>query len=1013
MNPRRILGVVILCLLAASALTAQVARQTGVVRGVVTDKGGEPVPGVTVTAAGPSMIGTVSDVTGTTGTYRLANLPAGTYTITAEIQGFKSLKQEGIIVQVGQIVTINLQTEPSSLNEQVTITASAPTVDVQSTKVGGVVTSEMIQRLPLNRTLLNVFNTVPGASGTIDTYSGSIHGGAPTTVSFEVDGVNTNDPTHNGLLQAPQFDAMEEIEITTGGLPAQVGNTGGSFVNIVTKSGGNDFSGQVQAYYTNKDLLESLFSPEQLRAMSMGKPSAPISDLDVSGALGGPIIKDRMWFFADLARHGYKYNVSFIPTVIDGKSYDQYSDLDTNYEGFFKLTTQISKKLRFFAMFAIRDRERDVYGGGGSKYAYDATFTQKKNTWISTTGNMTWILNPNTFVDFRVGYVNRWYPITAKPQYADNVNYTDRYTGYVYNGIDSWESYIQRRTYQGSARMTHFQDGLLGGDHEFGAGVEWQWGRDQYGYARKNPMDWYLYDGNVYYWRGLLGLSGPDPVRGDGLLSFVNCGPTPGGNDSINQLIDTRLSGYIQDAYTIKNRLTISLGARFDHYVGWTGAAHTTGTDSSGLAYAIGQSLESEIGFNPYGAFNLPAQKGIMNFTEISPRLGVTYDIFGTGKTALKLSVAKYTEAVPVMWFSDAGPAVMAQYQFNWFDDNENGIPDMPGTDHYVARYGNGQFARPDLAYLKSRVDPNLKTPYYWEYVASLNHELFKDFALKLQYIHKTGKNDHGWALYDKASSQYWYKYEQKPDWWVPFTTTVPAWGNYPAQDVTVYFYSLNSPWNDQFYREQLIPESKRNYNGVELTFDKRYSGGWALGGSVVYSNQKYFNIGNTGTPNDFVNGYGREYWDVPLAIKLYGSFDLPWGFVGSFFFRHTSGSPFARTVTVAAPAGWAEANNVWTGFDAYVLLEPNGTRRNQSFDNADLRFEKQVKLPFGKLAAFIDIYNLIGNSYVYYGQDPSGYWQPDGADTSVGTYTPDYNYGRITGISGTRIYKFSLRYSF
>jgi len=290
MNFKRITFVAFLCLALVAMLGAQVARQSGVIRGTVTDSEGNPLPGMTITGTSPSQLGAVSDVTNEQGGFRLSNLAPGTYVLTAEMQGFKTLKREGVIVQVGQIITINLQTEPSAINEEVTITASAPTVDVQSTKVGGVVTGDMIQRLPLNRDLTTIFNTVPGASGTIVVYSGSIHGGASSTTAFEVDGVNANEVTHNGLSQAPQFDTMEEIEISTGGLPAQVGNTGGSFVNIVTKSGGNSFNGQLQTYYTNEHLNEVLFPAEQLKAMGMGKPGAPKFDLDVSGVLGGPII---------------------------------------------------------------------------------------------------------------------------------------------------------------------------------------------------------------------------------------------------------------------------------------------------------------------------------------------------------------------------------------------------------------------------------------------------------------------------------------------------------------------------------------------------------------------------------------------------------------------------------------------------------------------------------------------------------------------------------------------------
>jgi hypothetical protein len=180
---------------------------------------------------------------------------------------------------------------------------------------------------------------------------------------------------------------------------------------------------------------------------------------------------------------------------------------------------------------------------------------------------------------------------------------------------------------------------------------------------------------------------------------------------------------------------------------------------------------------------------------------------------------------------------------------------------------------------------------------------------------------------------------------------------------------------------------------------------------SVVYSKHMYF-FGGGNSANEFINGYGRAYEDQPLSMKLYGSFDLPWGLVGSFFYRHASGTPYNRTLTIAAPEAWAAANNALT-WDVWVNLEPSGKRRNQSFDNLDIRFEKQFGLPFGKVGIFADIYNLLGNKYIYYGQDPSGYWQPDGSNTSSGAYTPDYYYGKINGLTGVRIYKLSVRYSF
>lgn len=1010
MKSKKTIILLFICLVLVPFLTAQVTRQTGVIRGVITDNENNPIPGMTVSTTSPALMGVVSGITSSDGVYRLPSLPPGTYTIIAELKGFKTVKQEGIIVTVGTIVTINLQTEPSAIAEEITVVATAPVVDVQSTKVGVVVSSELIQRLPLNRNLTNVFFTVAGTGGTIDTYSGTIHGSEDTQIPFEVDGVASNDPAHNGLLQMPQFDTMEEIEISTGGLPAQIGNTGGAFVNIVTKSGGNTFHGQFQAFYTKKELSQVLFTDEQMNAMSIGKPSYPTYDLDTSAIFGGPIIKDKLWFFGSVALRDQESPSSFIPAVLGGKQYTQYMDPQTQYEGFLKLTTQISKKLRLFAMVNGRLYNRDVYVGGGAYSAYDNTFTLKGNTWVQGTSNLTWLLSPNTFVDIRAGYVNRWYPIQERPENYNNITYQDRYTGYSWGGVSSWESYITRTTAQGSVRASHFQDNLLGGDHEFGAGIEYTWNRDRYYWARHSPYNQWLYNGNPYYYRGYYNRTTAHPTFGDGRLIFVNY--TENNGDCGRRMLEYRIGGYLQDAWTIKNRLTINIGVRLDYYNGWGGEVEMAGV--KGLRYDIGASLEPQLGFNHFAAYTMAPIKDVLTFLSASPRLGLTYDLFGNGKTALKFSLSRYAEAVPTMWFEAVSGAQMASWSFDWWDTNENGVPDSPltSTDRYLPTGGLGSLWRPDPEYLRSRIDPDMTTPQYTEAIVAIKHELLRNFAVELQYLYKHGWNSHGGALYDRTTGRYWNKYEDAPSgWWVPFTTYIPAYGIYPEQQVTMYFMSYNAPWNNQFTRQTLMADSKRNYHAVEINFDKRYADGWAIGGSIAWSQHMFFG-GSPGSPNGFINGYGRDSYDYPWVIKTYGSVNMPYGFVGSFFFRHTSGTPYNRTIGVSPPSAWAAANNVYpTSYT--IAVEPSGSRRNQSYDNLDVRLEKELTFTFGKFGLFLDIYNLLGATYVTIGQNPAGTWYPTDANVRTGTYTVSSTYGRVTALSGTRTFKFSLRFQF
>ena len=996
---------------------AQMLRQTGAIRGLVLDGEGVSIPGFIITAISPSLMGIRSDVTRADGSFRLTNLPAGIYSIKAELDGFQTIKQENIRVQTGSIVTLHLQSRPSSLEEQVTVVASVPSIDLQSSKITALATSEVLLQLPLNRDFVDLFRMVPGAAGSVSTYSGSVNGASPTTVAYELDGVNANSPYHGGLLIDPQYDAMEEVEIMTGGLPAQVGNSGGSYVNIVTKSGGNEFHGHAQVFYTNENLAKIMFSDEQLADLGVGKPQSPIFDTDVSASLGGPIIKDRMWFFADLGLLKSELHGQFIPTTILGKYYDQYTQPETIWRGMMKFTFHFSESLRLFAMVHGEVLNRDVFNSWDRQRTYDSRFTLIDNTKLSATANMTLFLSSDTFLDLRAGFVNHWYPITADPAFEANNAFSDGYTGYTWNGIPSYESYITRRTWQASARITHFMDDFLGGDHEWGGGAEVVLGLDRYGYARINPLTWWYYNENPYYYREFYDLDGPHPQFGDGLLQFTNCGPRP--HDSEIELIVNRWGGYLQDAFTIKKRLTVNAGVRFDIYNGYMGKAVTTGT--SGLPYEIGQAVvKPALGFNPFGPFEMDPIEDVMNFITVSPRLGLSYDLFGDRRTALKMSYSRYSEQIPVWRFAGVSPDVLANYSFHWWDLDLNGQPDSPGIDNYAPVGGFGQFTQPDPDYLLSRIDPNLTAPVYDEFVVSVSHELLRNFVIKAQYLYKKGRKLHGTGLYDPERDQFWYNLDSAQDYYVPFTTTVPAWEEYPEETLTVYYFSKDSPYQKRFMLQTNLPESKREYQGFELSFDKRFADGWLMGGSIVISRHKSFLSTDSpyvrrtpgGSPNDFINGFGHDIWDQPLVIKLFGSIDLPLGFSGAFFYAHTSGVPYGRTVTVVPPPDWAAANNA-VPWNAWVRLEEIGTRREPSRNNLDVRLEKRIVRPFGQMGFFLDIYNVLGNKYIAYGNDPAGLWRPEGADTQSGTFTPDWSYGRALNVQGTRIFKFSVRFSF
>ena len=1007
MKKRMIFSLVLVFFLWPSLLTSQ-QLQTGTIRGTVTDEDGAPLPGVSVSVKGLSLLGTVTDVSKDNGLFRAPALPPGTYTISFELKGFQPVRRENIIINVGMVVTLNIQMKVSAIQEEITVLAASPVVDVQSTKIATQITRDIIMNLPMQRSLDRIMGMTAG------TVSGIMHGGTAISHAYEVDGINVNDPSMNGRFVTVEYDAMEEVEVITGGLPAQVGNTGGSFVNVVTKSGGNKFSGMIQMYYTNEDLNEILFSDEQIKALNVGKPTFNIYQINTSAILGGPIVKDKLWFFGDLGMTRNKFMSTFLPTTILGKSYEQYQPYNRNYNGFLKLTTQLGKNLRVFVM-ANHSNPYTPYSGAGTYTTAEACQERTDYNWAFT-ANASWILSPNTFIDFRAGVADIQWNIYFQPGTEQNYAFNDAYTFYSWGSTGRFGEPVWRNSKQASVRLTHFQDGFLGGDHEFRAGVEVQTGVDEWTWYRDNPVFWYYYKGNPYYYRGLYGLTGPHPTYGDGLLYFYICGPKSSPN--VVNGSEVRFGSYIQDTWTIKNRLTLNFGVRFDTYNGYL--PESTKVASLGISPAIGEALfVPQFGFNPYGAMTIDRWDDVMGWSPLSPRFGFSYDLFGDGKTAVKASFSRYAEAMPVMYFQTVHPLRPVSYGFYWTDLNNNGVPDAPPGDKYVAFGASVQQMLP--SYYKQRIDPDIKAPMYNEYAASINHELFRDFNVGLQFIYREKKDTVGAILYDPNTKRYWNTYEKATDWWIPFTTIVPSAGSFPERAVTMYFMSNNAPAQMTAFAN--VPEAERKYQALELTFNKRMSHGWQLGGSVVWSQTKGNNTDDYGSvwgysaaylqANWFVNRFGYIGSDCPLAIKLFGTFSLPLRFLASFYYVHFSGAPWQRSVTVYPPAGWAAANNA-QGLSYSVNLESSGTRRDTAYDNLDFRLEKELGLGrFGKLGVFVDVFNLLGNQYVTIGMNPGGTWRPSDANTNVGTYTASSSFGKVTNISGVRNFRLSARFSF
>jgi hypothetical protein len=993
---------VILILIAALPVFFFAQTQTGSIRGKVktADEQGTALPGVTLTLSSRVMMGTQSFVSTDTGDFRFPACPPGEYIIKAELNGFQTAERPGIVVRVGMIVTIDLTMKESVLVEAVTVTAPSPVVDVGSSKIASSVTADIIRNIPIARDIYEVVKSAPSVVDEGINYRkmASVHGGTIQQTSYALDGVNLTDPQQGYPSKQVAFDAIDEVEFIIGGLSAEIGQSSAAYINVVTKSGGNRFSGGFSATYTGKTLQKSVISPRQYSAMGLGTPIMDEYNTDFSITFGGPIIKDKVWFFLNPQTTGFKRGEPFIPfTDPQGKSQPQYNRKNTEYAGLGKLTVGFSPSLKFVAMYQGTYTDEDpVPWNSGWNLPYEGV----KNYFDyahTASGVLTYIINKDTFADLRVGYVYRLMDIglnngselggISGPAYYDRA--TSRYWGEHWD--QQWQLYW-REKFGASLLLTRFQENLLGGNHQFKAGMEfetWKTGQES---TQTNPYRRYWYAGTPWNYN--------DSTPYMGQFQVANY---PRNRGDLELLVKSwRMSAFIQDQITIANRLTLSLGLRYDSTHATRPQEHHQGWYDVWEGGLINE-LVPELFWQDNKIF--PEVKDIIVWNEWQPRIGVSYDVFGNGKTALKATFSRYAEPFLANNLLGLHPSFDKRATVRWWDDNRNGELDAVGVDRYLVQ--SVPVVVSDPAQYAKTIDPNLSAPYVQEFTTGITHELFPNMSVGLNFILKDNKN-----LQEEKDAN-------RPiggDMWLPYTFKEPGndrvFGTADDAELTAYALKKGTP-GYLGYRTN-IEELKRKYWALEFLVFKRMAGNWLFSGSVIYSKQwgnmqagYYDSQGNLGVynPNWLVNRWGRLTWDRPLQIKLMGSVILPYGFNLSAYFRHMDGAPSSRWITVYYPA--TVQGFVPDALSSSVLAQPLGSVRGLATDTLDLRLEKKFRVGRGDIGVYVDVFNALGWSMVSVDTDNGGYVNANG------TFTPYPTYGKILGATGVRAAKLTLRFGF
>src|SRR5436305_11045622 len=319
---RRWLLSVVLSLALATTLAAQT---TGGIVGRVTDEAGGVLPGVTVEARSPALQGSRTAVTDGTGSYRLNLLPPGDYTVAFTGQGFASQMKEGVTVGLDKDATLNVNLR-AAVTESITITSAVPVVDTTSTAVGTNLNAAAIQALPTGRNYSAVVQITPGVSSDANPDNSgqasiAVYGSTGAENVFYIDGVNTTGAEFGFQGKELNFEFIQAVDVKTGGYEAELGRSTGGIINVITKSGGNEFHGDVFGYFDN-DSLQSHAEP----VVSTGGTIAGFRQQDYGIDVGGRIVTDKLWFFAAYDKVSNKRDSTLPAGPLAGQAVTSNSD---------------------------------------------------------------------------------------------------------------------------------------------------------------------------------------------------------------------------------------------------------------------------------------------------------------------------------------------------------------------------------------------------------------------------------------------------------------------------------------------------------------------------------------------------------------------------------------------------------------------------------------------------------------------------------------------------------------
>jgi len=863
------------------AMPAFAQLSTGSIAGTVKDSTGAVIPGVSVTLSNPGVIGGNQEaVTTERGTYQFTRLVPGTYSVKAELSGFRPAALANLVVNADVTVRADMTLEVGNVSDTVTVTGESSLLDTTSALNQAVLDRKTLDSLPTGHDLWSIGRTVPSVtvSGTYDVggnksfqqYTPMVHGSVGSDNKYAIDGLDVAWAGGAGTVMVYfDPDMFEEVNYQVGNLSAE-SRQGGVVMNMVTKTGTNNFHGSFMFTGTNKSLQGNNLSPsltDQLRKQIPAKvltanpnitPGQQILGLfDTAASLSGPIFKDKFWFTGT-------YKISSLNQYLLGNyNPNGTQGIDDNriINGTFKLSYQLSHSSQLHYLYSRNLKHR--FHRRNNSYQEDAA-TLFQDQWadihqLKWTNTISSKIVADAGVSLQVGpspYLPKPEALTAAAagQFPKYDTATQAYTVM----LSDYSKVPQYRV------ASNFNLSYFAGGHEIKFGY-------QFGRLMLRNEDWSIIDP----------VKGPLP--GPFLARYNNGKPQD--VQLLNYPVDSKVFSqehgfFVQDKWAVTRKLTLNPGIRFDAVSAWVPK--------------LCQPTTALVNGQCFSELNDPA---IPKFFNAAPRFSFIYDVAGDGRTAIKGSASIYHVGIDSTYPQRINPYSTAMNTVTWNNTANDGIPhpNELGFDFATKTTTNGtgfSFGNTN-AY-----DSKLKRPFSVEYSAGVQHEFPGGFVATGTYYRRDQ-----WRTFDFVNTALpLSSYD-------PINVTIPENG----QKVTIYnikpaLQGLNSCtgagacklWGNHSDRGEY-------YNGMDLTVNKRLSNSWQMmAGLTLNSTQSrllpvsaYSSDNGINDPNlNLFNG-GPSLNNVPVLFKASGVYNAPFGVQVAGNFQSFSGNPEQTTYQI------------------------------------------------------------------------------------------------------------------